>query len=646
MNKIFEYFKNKPLVFKLNVSILISILLGSILLCIFVSNYSKPILKEQVISAAYKSLGEINYGIARGADMGEQSIVNTENYLELKSGATENELLELSKAALEAINEQYGYFYEFFIFIPSKDGKHNGILYHSCLKNGKISTVPWKEREFIRSREWLNEALKTGNIEWSEPYFSIDPNDNAILSTTVAKPFKFKNSKNWDGVIAASGNLDELKKGIIKTDFESDGRFLMISKSGMYLVHPNPEIELKKNIYDMVKKMKSSKLDFVMEQLAQGKSGFLDLSETTVFDENDVVFVYMPIPKTGWSSFLVFDSNNFYKPIKHFQIIFILVMMVSLFVLMLLINKICKFTTKPIVELSKVADKYGKGEFSIELPEVKTLDEVGILTQAFYNMKDNLLKLIDIQKENAQKEQKRASELEIATRIQASALPKDFPQNNHFNINAIMNPATEIGGDFYDFFYTDENHFVFLVADVSGKGIPAALFMMNAKSLLKNNIQNEEHIDIAISKTNNELCNVSNSEMFVTAFIAKLNLETGEIEYVNAGHNPPLVRINGIYKYLDSETNIVLSAVEDFEYKSDKLKLGNKDGIFIYTDGVVEAQNQTEELYSEERLHKFLNENELTPEELLPQLKKNIDEFTGGQTQYDDITMLNLIYKK
>ncbi len=418
MNKFLDYFKNKPLAFKLNISILIIIALGSVLLSIFVSNYSKPILKEQVISQAYKSLSEINYSIARGADMVEQSIVNTENYLELKSNATAEELLQLSKAALVSINEQYGYFDEFFIFVPSKDGKYNGVLYYSFIKDGKINTVAWKEQNFIRDREWVNTALTTGEIRWSEPYMSIAPDGRTVLSTTVSYPFKFKNGKFWDGVIAASGNLDELRQSIVKNShFESNGKFLMTSKDGLYLVHPNPEIELKKTIYDLAKEQKLSQLDYVFEELKQGKTGFVDMNSSSVFRNSNVVFVYMPIPKTGWSSFLVFDSNNFYKPIKHFQIIFVLVMMLSLVILMLLINRICNFTTKPIVELSKVADKYGKGEFSIELPELKTLDEVGVLTQAFYNMKDNLLKLIDIQKENAQKEQKRASELEIATRI-------------------------------------------------------------------------------------------------------------------------------------------------------------------------------------------------------------------------------------
>jgi sigma-B regulation protein RsbU (phosphoserine phosphatase) len=316
----------------------------------------------------------------------------------------------------------------------------------------------------------------------------------------------------------------------------------------------------------------------------------------------------------------------------------------GIFLLILFINWICKFTTNPIVELSHVAEKYGKGEFEFELPPVRSNDEVGILTQAFYTMRDNLLNLLKIQKENAREEQKRASELEIAAKIQASVLPVNFPQTTHFDIFASMNPAKEVGGDFYDFFFIDENRFAFLIADVSGKGIPAALFMMNSKSLLKSNLLSGYPLNIAINKTNDELCATNEAGMFLTAFIAILNTETGELEYVNAGHNPPAVKLNDKFEYLKADSNLVLSAMEKFEYKASKISLKPGNNILIYTDGVTEAQNSKNEFYGDERLINLLNNNIHEPKEIIENIKTDIDEFVNGAPQFDDITILDLKY--
>ena len=643
-NKFTSFIKNSSLVFKLSASILLTILIGSVLLSIFISNYSKPLLKEQVISAAYKALGEVNHNLAQGADIAEQSIVNTARILELKNSVNDKDLELLAQAGLESITEQYGHFYEFFIYILPKHGElANGVFYYSYIKNDKMYTLRWKETGFAKNREWLNYALKTGKIHWTEPYLAQDPHGDKVLSSSVSIPFKFKGSTDWDGVIGTSGNLDAMRDWLNNYQFEANGKYLLTSAKGLYLIHPDKNIEFKKTISQLADEINSKQLKYVSKQVEEGKSGFVTMPKSSVHN-GEVVFVYSPIPKTNWSSYLVYSSENFYKPVKHFQLILLSVTIFGVFLLILFINWICNFTTNPIVKLSHVAEKYGKGEFEAELPPVTSNDEVGILTQAFYTMRDNLLNLLKIQKENAREEQKRASELEIATKIQASVLPINFPETNHFDIYASMNPAKEVGGDFYDFFFIDENRFVFLIADVSGKGIPAALFMMNAKSLLKSNLLSGYPLDIAINKTNNELCATNEAGMFLTAFIAILNTQTGELEYVNAGHNPPAVKLNNEFEYLKSDTNLVLSAMGNYEYKSSKIFLKPENNILIYTDGVTEAQNTKEEFYGEERLINLLNSNIQGSKEIIENVKADIDKFSNGASQSDDITMVDVKY--
>lgn len=645
--KFISFFKNRSLVFKLSASILLTILVGSFLLSIFISNYSKPLLKEQVISEAYKALGEVNHNIAQGADIAEQTIVNTAKILELKNNVSDKELELLAQAGLEAITEQYGHFYEFFIYILPKQGElSNGIFYYSSIKNGTINTLSWKETGFAKNREWLNYALQKGKIHWTEPYMSQDNNGEEILASSVSAPFKFKGKTEWNGVIGASGDLGAMRDWLNNYAFKANGKYLLTSAKGLYLIHPDKNIEFKKTISQLANEINSKQLKYVAEQVKLGKSGFVTMPNSSVH-KGEVVFVYSPIPKTNWSSYLVYSSSNFYEPVKHFQLILLSVTIFGILLLIIFINWICKFTTNPIVKLSQVAEKYGKGEFETELPPLESKDEVGILTQAFYTMRDNLLNLLKIQKETAKKEQKRASELEIATKIQSSVLPINFPQTNHFDMYASMKPAKEVGGDFYDFFFIDENHFAFLIADVSGKGIPAALFMMNAKSLLKSNLLSGYSLNIAINKTNHDLCMTNKAEMFLTAFIAVLNTATGELEYVNAGHNPPLVKLNNEFEYLKSDTNIVLSAIEDYEYTSSKIVLQPENSILIYTDGVTEAQNNSGEFYGEERLLQILNDkirDIKETKEIIEGIKVDIKEFSDGAGQFDDITILQVKY--
>ena len=642
LNKVISFLQNRSLVFRLSASILLCVLISSFLLSAFISNYSKPLLKEQVISAAYKSLAGINHNIAQGADIAEQSIVNTAKILSLNTQLSDKELEILAQSGLEAIREQYGHFYEFFIFIPSKNQNYHGTLYYSYIKNNQIHTVVWREHGFVEDREWLKAAIEKGKIHWTEPYMSINPeDDNEILSSTVSMPFKFKGSSSINGVIATSGDLDAMRQWLNSYNFGDNGKFLLTSAKGTYLIHPDKNIEFKKTISELAEDINSKELGYVAQQVKKGESGFVVMPKSSVYN-SEVVFVYMPIPKTNWSSFLVYSANNFYKPVKRFQLIMLTITMVGVLLLILLINWICKYTTTPIVKLSYIAEQYGKGDFSAELPPIKTNDEVGILTQAFHNMKDNLLNLLKIQKENAKKEQKRASELEIATTIQASALPVNFPDTPYFDIFASMTPAKEVGGDFYDFFYIDENHFAFLIADVSGKGIPAALFMMNAKSLLKSNLLSGCPLTQAIFKTNNELCAMNEAKMFLTSFIAVLNITNGELEFINAGHNPPLIKQNDKFEYLETDSNLVISALEKFEFKSSKILLNPENSIFIYTDGVVEAQNAKEEFYGNSRLYNVLNEDILSPNENILRVKDDVNKFSEGRDQFDDITMLNV----
>ena len=239
-------------------------------------------------------------------------------------------------------------------------------------------------------------------------------------------------------------------------------------------------------------------------------------------------------------------------------------------------------------------------------------------------------------------------ELEYAKQIQLSALPSNFPDTESYGIYAQMIAAKEVGGDFYDFYSLDDDTVLFLAADVSGKGIPAAMFMMTAKTIIKDLAERGLSVDEIFTIANDKLCESNESGMFVTAWMGKMELSTGRLSFANAGHNPPvIVHENGECEYLKSRTGFVLAGMEGMRYRSNEMILKKGDRIFLYTDGVTEATDINEALYGEERLLSYIEKNKtLKAEVLLSGLKEDIDLFAGDAPQFDDITMLVFDYKK
>lgn len=240
-------------------------------------------------------------------------------------------------------------------------------------------------------------------------------------------------------------------------------------------------------------------------------------------------------------------------------------------------------------------------------------------------------------------------ELEFAKNIQKSALPNvfpAFPKRKDFDIYATMHAAKEVGGDFYDMYMTGSDTLNFLIADVSGKGIPAAMFMMRAKTELKTLTETELPICDVFTNGNRALCEGNDAGMFVTAWQGSLDLTNGLINFANAGHNPPLVRRkNGSFEYLKIRPGFVLAGMDGIKYKQQQLQLERGDTVYLYTDGVTEATNAEKELYGEQRLLEALNSREFADmRELCDFIKADVDAFVDGAAQFDDITMVALRY--
>lgn len=286
-----------------------------------------------------------------------------------------------------------------------------------------------------------------------------------------------------------------------------------------------------------------------------------------------------------------------------------------------------------IKTVSAGLNEISSGDLNIKINETSTVE--------FESLSNDINKTVDTLKNFIKKEaDKNAEELAFAKNIQYSVLPAVFPMNNKFEIYASMKTAKTVGGDFYDLYYIDREHVLIEIADVSGKGIPAAMFMMRAKTLLKSLIESGMDLDVAFIEANKRLCEGNDTQTFITVWAGVVDLTNGHVEFVNAGHNPPVICRDGKFEYLRSRAGFVLAGLDGFKYQKQSFDIKPGDIIYLYTDGVTEANNEEHELYGEDRLLNALDNPNCSTHDLCDKVSKNVKEFVNGAEQSDDITML------
>ncbi len=278
---------------------------------------------------------------------------------------------------------------------------------------------------------------------------------------------------------------------------------------------------------------------------------------------------------------------------------------------------------------------------------MKVLKIIVVVAVAFLLLIGSIILLFREIKGMAAAQARIGAELGVATKIQADMMPYNFPERDDISLYATMTPAKEVGGDFYDFFFIDDDHIALVVADVAGKGVPAALFMVITKSILRNvAMMSRQGVGRVLSIANNALCENTRSGLFVTTWLGVLTLSTGELVYANAGHEYPAVkRGNGKFELAVSDNSPPLSAMEDLEFDEERITLEKGDCLFIYTDGVPEAKNAAAERFGTDKMLEILNRD--TDKDLvsmLADMKKEIDDFTGNMDPFDDVTMMALRY--
>ncbi|MCQ2771180.1 MAG: SpoIIE family protein phosphatase [Clostridia bacterium] len=406
-----------------------------------------------------------------------------------------------------------------------------------------------------------------------------------------------------------------------------------VGKSGYVLVIDSE--------YNIVSSPKEITIDSVKEVVNSIELPGENVTFSTVFNGESCRIRYSAVEGYNVISVLPESEANFSKDVSVYINTFMLVMVFA--IMFGLIYRLIKvIVVDKIVNVNKSLDVISSGDLN-EVVNERTSKEFNMLSNGINHTVDVLKDYID----KAQK--KIEAELELAKNIQSSALPSNFPafpRRKDVDVFALMNPAKEVGGDFYDFYLTDDDTLNILVADVSGKGIPAAMFMMRAKTELKTLTESGAPLSDVFTRGNAALCEGNDAGMFVTALQGSIDLSTGYAQFANAGHNPPLIKHpNGKFEYLKLKSGFILAGMDGMKYKTQELNLEPGDILFMYTDGVTEATNANNELYGEDRLRETINSKEFeTVEEMCKFIRADIDVFVGDAPQFDDITMVAFKY--
>ncbi len=508
-----------------------------------------------------------------------------------------------------------------------------------------------------RTRGWYIEAKEANDIIWTDVY---DDQHGRGLAITCAAPF-YNGAGEIKGVVGIGSLLTNLNDIIVGTKIGDTGYAFVLNDKGQMIISPTiKKDESGKIIRENLLVSENESLREAAKKMVAGGSGI----EKVTVDGKEYYMAFEPFKALPWSIATLITVEEALRPAtmsetniiglkdtalsnRNFAILILII--VLLFVLAILIPVVIYFSrnaakrlTSPIINLTNDASIIGQGNFSKKLT-ANTGDEIETLAGAFNSMIDN------IQTITADKE-RISAELNVANNIQHSMLPcifPAFPERKEFDIYATMLPAKEVGGDFYDFFLVDEDHLGIVMADVSGKGVPAALFMVITKTLIKNYAQLGISPSEVFTRANNQLCDGNDAGMFVTAFMGILNIKTGEFKYVNAGHNPPCIKkVSGEFEFMRAPAGFVLAGMEGIKYKENSTVFEKGDTIFLYTDGVTEATDINNELFSDPRLTEVLNKyKDEDLKSILTGIKAEIDLFVGKAPQFDDITMLGLTYK-
>ena len=478
---------------------------------------------------------------------------------------------------------------------------------------------------------------------WSEPYY--DSGGGETIMTTYSYPLEDENGDIF-AIVTADVSLEWLTKIITNMKYHEKAYNFVVSRSGTFIVHPDKSKILKETLFTYTAEQPDT-LDYrIAYDMLAGSDSMAIIKDEGV---RSVLF-YAPIKRMGWSIGIICPSVEFFSNGIGALATIAFLMILGLVILSYVCRKVLKRLTKPLSLFAQSADEIAKGNIEVPLPEINTQDEMKTMHDSFEVMQHSLSARIEELKEINEQKGRIQGELQVARNIQLAMIPKQFPaftDRDDIDVYGMLDPAKAVGGDLYDFYIRDEKLF-FCIGDVSGKGVPASLVMAMTRSFFRSISRHESLPYRIVMHINEALSDMNDTMFFVTLIVGALDLPSGRLRYCNAGHCAPLL-ISKNTGFLPVSSNLPIGIISDFKYEAQETHIDSGTTIFLYTDGLTEAENISHEQYGEDRMFKTADEirdKQLNAEQTIQGLNDSVRQFVNGAAQSDDLTMLAIRYKK
>lgn len=623
--------------FSLRLSIMLLIVAGTIFYLVFFINYRITYNRERQ-GAIENSLSSLDNTILRiesvlhSVEVAVQNMawIVSENlddpdymYTVTRRILHSNDFVHGSAIAFEPYYyESKGFFYSPYAY------RDNGEVKSKQLGN---SSYDYHYMDWYQIPRLLNQPY------WSEPYY--DDGGGEMIMTTYSYPLYDERGRMY-AILTADVSLEWFTEQINQVKPYPNAYNLMIGRGGTYLAHKYNDAIMNETIFTVALIEKDKKIMDMAHRMIDGERGYAEVER----NGQSMYLCYSPIKTTGWSVAVCCLHSEIFAGVYLLRKLFFWLSIGGLLMLIIWSFFAIRRLTTPLTKFAQAANDIAHGNFAAHLPAIKSDDEMRLLYDSFRYMQQSLRSYMNELQVTTMNKERIESELRIAHLIQMGMVPKifpPFPEREDVDVFAKLIPAKEVGGDLYDFFIRDDK-FYFIIGDVSGKGVPASLVMAVTCRLFRTVASYIDTPNGIVAALNDTLSESNESNMFCTAFMGILNLKDGHLQYCNAGHNPPIVILpSGEVDVLPIASNLAMGVWGGFEYVGESYNLPHGASIFMYTDGVTEAENVEKQLYSEERLVKLLKQTNIqAPRKIIEQVLADISSHAEGADQSDDITVL------